>query len=264
MKSTLYFFCLSIAMFMLSCTSSRKATEATTALFANKWFLQTINDKEVTPGAYEIPFIAFSKGDETRVSGNSSCNLFNGTVTLGKNQSLQFSPLASTRKACMGDNIEQEFLNTLQKADRFQIADGQLSLLQGTDVLATFGVSGDTLTGDPIPEALSGEWQLNFITGKRIAFEGLYPHDKPVIAFDTDKPGQVGGNTSCNSFQSNIQINDDRIKISEPVAMTMRACEGEGESSFLNALKEVNHYKVAENNLHLYKDDVVLMSFDRK
>jgi len=40
---------------------------------------------------------------------------------------------------------------------------------------------------------LEGTWELNYISGPRIAFDGLYPNKKPTINFDT-KENRVSGN----------------------------------------------------------------------
>lgn len=44
---------------------------------------------------------------------------------------------------------------------------------------------------------LDGTWELNYISGPRIAFDGLYPDKKPTIVFDS-KENRVSGNSSCN------------------------------------------------------------------
>ena len=32
--------------------------------------------------------------------------------------------------------------------------------------------------------SLDGTWELNYVAGPRIAFNGLYPNNKPTITFD--------------------------------------------------------------------------------
>src|SRR6218665_3958733 len=46
---------------------------------------------------------------------------------------------------------------------------------------------------------LEGTWELNYITGPRITFDGLFPNKKPTIIFNT-KDNQVSGNNSCNTY----------------------------------------------------------------
>ena len=40
-------------------------------------------------------------------------------------------------------------------------------------------------------------WELEYISGPRIAFEGLYPNKKPQLTFD-EKETKVYGNNGCN------------------------------------------------------------------
>ncbi|MEJ0106956.1 MAG: META domain-containing protein [Bacteroidota bacterium] len=84
---------------------------------------------------------------------------------------------------------------------------------------------------------LQGNWQLNYITGPRIAFDGLYPRSKPAISFDT-KRKKISGNTGCNSFSGPLIAESKKISFTEPMAMTKVACPGEGETIFLEALKK--------------------------
>ena len=62
------------------------------------------------------------------------------------------------------------------------------------------------------PNSLQGEWVLTYISGPRIAFDGLYPGQKPVINFDI--AGQkVFGKNSCNSYSGKLTIEDGVVKI---------------------------------------------------
>lgn len=70
--------------------------------------------------------------------------------------------------------------------------------------------------------------------------------------------------TDCNSFSSKLIIDGKKLNIAEPLAMTMMACEGEGERSFLDMLKKVNKYDVSGNTLTFMIDDVAVMRFARK
>lgn len=111
--------------------------------------------------------------------------------------------------------------------------------------------------------ALGGRWELNYISGPRIAFEGLYPEQKPTLTFGSD--GRLSGNTSCNAFNGPVTVNGNTIRFAENMAMTRKMCPGEGESVFLNTLKRVNRYALSDpNTLVLLADDVAVMRFTRK
>lgn len=107
------------------------------------------------------------------------------------------------------------------------------------------------------------QWELQYITGPRIAFNGLYPpNKKPKISFDqTTKI--VQGNNSCNGYRADYTLYGNKISFGQPGPTTMMYC-GEGEKIFLNTMKKVNAYGFdASGNLELKMGEVVLMRFSK-
>ncbi len=116
----------------------------------------------------------------------------------------------------------------------------------------------------PPVATLEGSWELNYISGRRIAFEGLYPDRKPFINFDPAQK-RVSGNTSCNSFTGPYTVIGRSITFSESMAMTRMACPGEGEAAFLDMLKKVNAFSLSDGNtLTLLIGDIAVMRFSKK
>ncbi|PZR28542.1 MAG: META domain-containing protein [Citrobacter freundii] len=114
------------------------------------------------------------------------------------------------------------------------------------------------------PASLDGTWTLNYISGPRIAFEGLYPNKKPQIIFNS-QDRRVSGNTGCNSFSGPLVVDGNKINFDQPMAMTKMACPGEGEMVFLETLKKVNTWSVSDGNtLNLIMGDIAVMRFSRK
>lgn len=114
------------------------------------------------------------------------------------------------------------------------------------------------------PASLDGTWTLNYISGPRIAFEGLYPNKKPQIVFNSQDK-RVSGNTGCNSFSGPLVVDGNKINFDQPMALTKMACPGEGEMVFLETLKKVNTWSVSDGNtLNLIMGDVAVMRFSRK
>ena len=110
---------------------------------------------------------------------------------------------------------------------------------------------------------LRGTWLLNYITGPRIAFDGLFPGEKPTIRFDVSGK-RVTGNTSCNSYSGSFDAEGTTINFKEPLTSTKMACPGEGESVFLKILEKINTYDVTEGyTLSLFTDGVASMRFTR-
>jgi heat shock protein HslJ len=124
--------------------------------------------------------------------------------------------------------------------------------------------SSKKTTGDTDPSKLDGTWVLNYISGPRIAFDGLYPNKKPQIVF-TVEDKRVSGNTSCNSFSGPLVVDGNKINFDQPFAMTKMACPGEGEAVFLETLKKVNTYSISGGNtLNLIMGDIAIMRFTKK
>mgnify|MGYP000963945096 CR=1 FL=1 len=112
--------------------------------------------------------------------------------------------------------------------------------------------------------SLNGTWELNYISGPRIAFEGLYPDRKPTLIFDIEE-NRVSGNSSCNSFNGDLKIEGNKIDFNSPMAMTKMFCPGEGENVFIESLKKVNSYSVTDGNtLNLIMGDIAIMRFTKK
>lgn len=107
---------------------------------------------------------------------------------------------------------------------------------------------------------LNGTWQLEYISGPRIAFEGLYPDKRPVITFNTTD-SSFSGNTSCNSYRGKLQADGRKIFFSDDMIMTRMACPGEGERVFLNTLRKINQYSVQDGTLTFMMDDTPMLRF---
>jgi heat shock protein HslJ len=70
----------------------------------------------------------------------------------------------------------------------------------------------------------------------------------PFLLFD--KKGKMTGSTGCNNMAGNYQLNKSGIVL-EPGAITRMACQGKGETLFLEALKQVKNFKVDGEKLVL-------------
>lgn len=113
--------------------------------------------------------------------------------------------------------------------------------------------------------ALAGNWELDFISGPRIAFDGLYPNRKPTISFDIAAK-RVSGNTSCNSYNGPYTIDGNNISFTQPMGVTKMMCEDiQGEATFLETLKKINRFDVVDGKtLNLIMGDIAMMRFVRK
>lgn len=113
---------------------------------------------------------------------------------------------------------------------------------------------------------LEGTWELNYISGPRIAFDGLYPNKKPTIHFNI-KENQVSGNNSCNSFTGKLSVTGNKIDFTQPMAVTRMMCQdGQGEQVFMSTLQKITSYDITDNGktLNFISGDIAMMRFTKK
>lgn len=119
---------------------------------------------------------------------------------------------------------------------------------------STKKISNDTL--------FNTTWELEYLSGPRIAFDGLYPDKKPKITFNKTT-NKVEGNNSCNGYSADYTLNGNNISFGEPGPTTMMYC-GEGETFFLNTIKKINSYTIdADGKLNLMLDNSSMMRFKK-
>lgn len=106
-------------------------------------------------------------------------------------------------------------------------------------------------------------WELEYISGPRIAFEGLFPNKKPQITFD-QKETKVYGNNGCNGYSAPYTLNGKSLTFGEPGPATMMFCEGGGEQQFLQQMKKITSYEIdKDGKLNLIQGDVPMMRFKK-
>ena len=91
------------------------------------------NQATVSPVAGSTITLMF--GADGNVSGNATCNTYNGTYTVD-GDALTVGPLATTRMACADDELnaqEAQYLAALQNAATYEIIDGSLWIRDAAD-----------------------------------------------------------------------------------------------------------------------------------
>ncbi len=268
MKSTI----LSAAAFTLiaamsSCDNSKKipaVTESSStgseALYQSEWKLTEVQGQMV-PSESKAMF-ALTPGQPNKVSGSTGCNRMNGSFELSGTNTIKFSPLATTKMACLDDNknaTEQKFTNALTQATTWGIVDNMLELKNGDVMVAKLKAQKPASVEEL---KLNGEWELNYISGAKIAFDGLFPNKKPTIIFDFPK-AEANGNGSCNSYSVKVKVDGNKINFGDALS-TMMACDGNGEPVYFKTLKTVNSYNITGNTLTMIMGDIAVMRFTKK
>ncbi len=106
-------------------------------------------------------------------------------------------------------------------------------------------------------------WELEYISGPRIAFEGLFPDQKPQLTFDKESK-KVMGNDGCNGFSAELILEaENGLSFGKQGPSTLKYC-GQGEQVFLKTIKKINAYSFDENGkLNLLMDELPMMRFKK-
>lgn len=104
-------------------------------------------------------------------------------------------------------------------------------------------------------------WELEYISGPRIAFDGLFPEKKPQITFNKES-GKVTGTDSCNGYSADFELAENTIAFADPGPTTMMFCGG-SERHFLEMMKKIDGYSLEDGKLNLLVGEVPMMRFKK-
>lgn len=106
-----------------------------------------------------------------------------------------------------------------------------------------------------------GAWKLNYLEGENLS--ELYKKSPPQITIDAKKI-LISGNNSCNSFSGPIKIEGNKIEFTKEFTQTLKACEGDGEQKFMEALATAQTFSFSEaDKLDFIAGDRGIMQFTR-
>lgn len=269
MKSKIVMGILAISMSLSSCGIFQKGNKtiekveipSSEVITGKKWKLIELNGKSVADKINgKEPFLKLD-ASEKRYSASGGCNGIGGSFTLSIGNRINFSQGMSTLMACSDMSIEQGLSGILITVDNYTVKDGILSLNKARmSPLAKFQEVKEESSSKE--QVLNGTWELDYISGTRIAFDGLYPNKKPTITFDTASK-KANGNSSCNNYNTSIKIEGANLHFGS-VASTKMACQGSGESVYFKTLETITNYDIQDNTLHLMMGDIAVMRFHKK
>ncbi|HPE75736.1 MAG TPA: copper resistance protein NlpE N-terminal domain-containing protein [Draconibacterium sp.] len=101
------------------------------------WKLTELNGKTV-----KTKKDAFIKllSEDNRFTGNSSCNVMNGSFELKNSNEITFSKILMTKMACMDDNVESELVSVFEEITNYSATPEELILKDASGkVKAKFG-----------------------------------------------------------------------------------------------------------------------------
>ena len=267
MKRTLCFATVLGLLYIAACNPSKKISSSQTnettveskIITDQKWKLIELAGKPVADKINgKEPFILLQKSD-SRYAGTAGCNGLGGSFTLQDKGRIKFSQGMSTMMACENMEIETGLNKAMIAADNYTINGNTLSLNKARMApLARFQAVKEVAETN----ALNGTWEVDYVSGAKIAFEGLYPGKKPTITFNLPAT-QASGNSSCNNYRAAFTLAGNSIKFNDPVGTKMY-CEGAGEATFFNTLKTISKYSLNDNTLTLIMGDIAVMRLQKK
>ncbi|HRN40727.1 MAG TPA: META domain-containing protein [Vicingus sp.] len=118
-----------LTLIIFSCKSIPNYSSTSNNIITDKyWKLIELNGKKIIAEQQAKEAHVVLKIEENRIVGNGGCNSFFGMYQLKQGDSIQLSPLGSTKMACLNNNVEDEFLKVLAIADNYTLKNDTLSL----------------------------------------------------------------------------------------------------------------------------------------
>ena len=104
-------------------------------------------------------------------------------------------------------------------------------------------------------------WVLETMRKKQMKYSE--EQDKISIKFNTES-GMFDGRSGCNRYFGKFSLQSDNLTFTDNIGSTRMACFQELmtlENTYLNILKTVNKYKIADGKLHLYQNEQMVLTF---
>ena len=91
-----------------------------------RWVLTEWRGQPVELGDQQRQAFLLLRSEESRLHGNSSCNIFNGSYAIKSGLRIEFSEnMAMTMMACPHMSVEDQFLEILKTADNYSIGEDE-------------------------------------------------------------------------------------------------------------------------------------------
>jgi heat shock protein HslJ len=123
---------------LVSCKSSQ-STESTAQLENTYWRLMEANGKPIVtpPNAREVHMVLGHSDGERRLQGFAGCNGLGGNYTTDGHK-IKFTVITTKMYCEERLDVENFLTKALERADRYKIKGEELTLYEGSTVLASF------------------------------------------------------------------------------------------------------------------------------
>lgn len=194
-----------------------------------EWTISKIQQETIE--GEERPYIFFDL-KEKRYYGDNGCNLMNGDIVLGKNQSLKFTNSITTQRFCPDakyDSSIRAAMTTVKSYRVYAVGHEIYADLYASTKLPVMVLRRHNM------EFLTGIWDVESVNGT--------PNTDPSVELAIDIDAKiVHGNTGCNVVNGKLFIDPDKTNSLQftQMATTFRYCpDAEIERELLVALEQV-------------------------
>ena len=115
----------------IGCAPQPPGVPASPPLEGTSWYLEALGATGNLRPALTTTEVTLSFTADSRVSGDAGCNSYFGQYTSGEGGTLTVSSLGSTKMYCNETGVmqqEQDLLNGLQSAQRYEVTGGLLHI----------------------------------------------------------------------------------------------------------------------------------------
>ncbi len=143
MKRTTLFLLIPILSLLLAvgCCDCRKLSKLEKPLVGTEWQLVQLMAKDVAAEGNSFRLTFMNNGT---VAGKGDCNVLTATFSMTASRDLIIKNLGSTRQYCKNYELENEFMDTLERVTHYEMdADHMLLLSNGTLVAILKAVSNE-------------------------------------------------------------------------------------------------------------------------
>ena len=104
---------------------------------------------------------------------------------------------------------------------------------------------------------LAGNWRLTVFPNATKPFAEFFTMKTPELEFDGQR---VTGSTGCNRISGSFTVDGEEFKFGS-LATTKMGCPGYDENVYMDALNMTNRFRLNADQLSLFKDSTLLMTF---
>jgi len=266
-RVTVFGWAMLFVTLLVSCLKSETegTMPATIGMEGIEWQLVEVSGIPVsTLAGARRPFVQFDAAKQ-EATGFTGCNNFFGKYERD-GSSLKFGPVGSTRMACpdLQMSLETEVFKALDKTKEWKITDGELLLLDDSEVLARFTMEQENEPAMDVAPRITGtvwQWAQTLYNDDRKAVPA-YPENY-TLQFRED--GTLNVKADCN-LKGGAYSTDGKLISIEITHSTMAACpEDSLEDEFVRNLTAAAIFFFKDNDLYLdLKYDTGMMQFLKK